>query len=160
MRVAGADVVATKSQPDARPPQLAQRRDAVLEFEIAGRIGGHGNVCRSGALDFVVVQPDAMRHAEAVVEQAGSLQIIYRRAAIVAIKLACQIDLKLRFVDVGHHRKLVAFGEPGEPGEKLESAALRGAGGNRPMQSRLAVPAKRPGNEIDDAAHLGRTGGK
>src|SRR5580704_19575332 len=104
--------------------ELTQRRHAVLEFEIAGRAGCNSSTGGGDAVDLLIAEPNTVRHAQALIESARSLQKIERRAAVVGIELARQIDLQFRFIDVGDERQIMARSQIRQAAHQLERAAL------------------------------------
>src|SRR5438067_8733072 len=89
-------------------------------------------------LDLVLLQPDAVREREALVQQSDAREMADERAAVGAIVIARDRGVSFRLVHVAEDPELFALGELGEQTQVFLRADLRRRRPKRPRHARMA----------------------
>ena len=133
-------LVGADRQAHARVAVLQSRQVAVAEVALGGRAGDDERLRLGEPRDVGVVDPDRVHDARARAEEAGALQQLDRRAAVLGVDLG-QLAPLLGGVDVAHEAVLVAVA-----GDRRSASrpARPGPNARPPPRSRGRAPRPTP----------------
>src|SRR5438552_2442905 len=91
--VAAAAIVATKSQPDVRLPEIEYRCNTTFQFHVAQMIEHNPGICFGDPVHFRSADPDTVNDVELRPEHAIAFQVSNQRAVVIGELFTCDQDL-------------------------------------------------------------------